>query len=211
MPLPTRISLPAAGRPVGGLLSAARPGPVEQWWRGVPFASGVVCLAPQNVGTCTDGEVAKTFNDLGDPASFDAFALLQALQCSTLGRSTIEEMSGQALDVTREFAVASELLTGAATGNPSLADAVTDLSAAGDPVMALGCLEQAASVALSGRLAFIHTAPAIATALLAEGAIYREGRLWYTAAGHIVVISPAYDGREPGAGAPAGGAPMWLY
>lgn len=210
MALPTRITLPPSGRPVGGLLGAARPMPQGDWWRGVTFGSGQ-CVPPQVVGTCTDGDTTKDPQDLSDAAAFDAFAVIVALQCSTMGRSSLQPFAEESLDVVREFGIASELLTGAASGNPSLADATVSLAAAADPAVALGCLDQAAALALSGRLAFIHVAPALATALFSAGAIYREGRLWFTPAGSIVVISPGYDGREPGSAAPTGGDPLFMY
>lgn len=212
MPTPTRITLPPSGRPVGGILAAARPTGAAEWWRGVKFTSGQ-CLAPQNYGPCaSDDAVQKEEQNLSTEAEFQAFSILQAVKCSTLGRTAIDVFAGQALDVTREFGVASELLTGAATGNPSLGDATT-LTAASDPAAALGCLEQVASLALSGRMAFIHVTPAIGTALLAAAAIWSNGapRRWYTAAGNTVVISPGYDGRQPGAGAPGAGDPLYMY
>lgn len=137
--------------------------------------------------------------------------MLQAIECSTLGRSDLEPFAAAALDVTREYGVASEFLTGDASGNPSLSGADT-LGSASDPVSALGCLEQFAAGALFGRLAFIHAAPQIATSLLSSFAMWRDGNLWRTASGNIVVVSPGYDGRGPDdAAAPDPGAPMFLY
>lgn len=211
MPQPTRITLPPSGRPVGGLLAAARPLEGE-WWRGVTFSSGQ-CIAPQVVGTCTEEDVTKNPNDLSETSVFDMVGVVQALQCSTLGRPMLDDIASAALDVTREFAVAGELQTGAASGNPSLADASLIGDGSGDVVGALACLDQTAATELSGRLAFIHVAPFIATHLLAEGAVYRDGRTWYTASGNIVVISPGYDGREPGEDVPypSAGDSLFMY
>lgn len=211
MPLPTRISLPPSGRPVGGLLAAARPIGGD-WWRGVKFASGQ-CLVPQNYGPCaSDDATEKVDQDLGTEAEFQAFTVLQAVQCSTLGRTAVDTFASEALDVTREYGVGLELLGGAATGNPSLSvGPTTTMTAATDPTTALGCLEQRASVDLSGRMAFFHTPPAVATALLAAGSIWRDGRLWRTALGNVVVVSPAYDGRAPGGGVPTAGQPLYIY
>ncbi len=209
MALPTRITLPPSGRPVGGLLSAARP-IGGQWWRGVTFASGQ-CLVPQTVGTCTDGATTKNMDALSEAASFDAFGVVQALACSTLGRSAIDEFAGQSLDVTREFAMAREFLTGAASSNPSLADATVLGTSAADAVAALACLDQHASTQLSGRLVFIHASPQLATTLLAGNALWRDGRTWRTALGNVVVVSAGYDGRSPGGGAPTDGDPLYMY
>lgn len=213
MAITTRIALPPSRRPVGGLLAAARP--IEgDWTGGVKFASGQ-CLAPQNYGPCaSDDAVEKVDQNLSDEAEFHPFTVLQAVQCSTLGRSAVDQFANESLDVTREYGVALELLGGAATGNPSLSvGPTTTLTAATDPVTALGCLEARAgsSAGISGRIAFIHTPPAVGTALLAAGAIWRDGRIWYTASGNIVVISPAYDGRTPGGAAPTSGQPLFMY
>jgi len=217
MPLPTRITLPPSGRTPGGLLGASRPLPDGvDWWRGVTFASSQ-CVPPQVVGSCTDGAESKVPQALSDAQSFDAFGVLVAIECTTMGKTGVVAFAGQSLDVVREYAISGEFLTGAASGNPSLADAEVYLSAATNPTDALACLEQASASALSGRLAFIHVAPAIATALLSDAAIYKEGRLWYTASGNIVVIAPGYDGREPvsqsnpTSTAPAPGDPLFMY
>lgn len=207
MALPTRITLPPSGRPVGGLLSAARPIGGD-WWRGVTFASGQ-CLVPQVVGTCTDGDTTKVANHLSDAQSFDAFGVVMALECTTMGRTGVVEYANQSLDVVREFAVAREFLTGDASANPALVDATIPLAPGASPTAALACLDQYAGEALSGRSAFFHVAPVIATHLFADGAIYKDGRLWYTPSGNIVVISPGYDGRVPSAGTP--GDELYIY
>jgi hypothetical protein len=210
MALPTRITLPPSGRPVGGLLSAARPIGVGEWWRGVTFSSAQ-CVLPQNVGTCTDGDVTKTFGNLAEEATFDPFQVVLALECSTMGRTALATFAQDSLDVVREYGVGLELLTGAASGNPSLADASQLGSGVPDAETALAMLEQVAAQQMGGRLAFIHASPVLGSALLSASVIWRDGRLWRTVGGNIVVISPAYDGREPGAAAPEAGDPLYLY
>lgn len=214
MALQTRITLPASGRPAGGLLASARPLEGE-WWRGITFPS-TGCTVPQVVGTeCIDDEnpedaVEKTTQRPGEAATFDIFGVVHGIDCTTLGRTDVGALAEQALEVTREFAVAREFLTGASTTNPSLADA-DDLGAITDPVAALGCLDQRAAVALSGRLAFIHASPAILTAWMAASAIRLDGRTWRTALGNVVIGSAGYDGRAPGGTAPAEGATLYAY
>lgn len=199
MPLPTRVTLAPPTRPQGGLLSAARPIGSE-WWRGVTFSSSL-CIGPQVVGSCTDGAVTKELESLSDVQTFEAFGIVEALRCSTMRSSDMESIAGQSVDATREFAVARELLTGAASGNPNLGDA-TDLGVAADAVTALGCLEQEAADTIFGRLAFVHVSPLVATALFAAGAVYVSGVRLLTANGNVVVASPGYDGRAPGGAAP---------
>lgn len=177
------------------------------------FTSGQ-CLVPQVVGTCTDGEVTKDLDDLSTPATFDAFDVVQGLRCSTMGRTEVAAFAEASLDVVREFAIAGEFLTGAASGNPSLADAdVLGSASATDAVSALACLDQHAATALSGRLAFIHASPLLATHLLAASAIRADGRRFLTALGNVVVVSAGYDGRAPASPsvAPSEGDPQFLY
>jgi len=212
MSLPARITLAPSVRPIGGLLAAARPIGGE-WWRGVTFSSPV-CAVPQTFGGCdnsdTSGGFAKEYQRPSTVQTFESFGVLQAIECSTMGRTNVSELAEQSLDVTREFAVARELLTGIASGNPSLASAVT-VGVATDPVAALGCLDQAAAENLSGRLAYIHASPAIGNAWLAANAIWRDGRLWRTSLGSVVVVAAGYDGRAPGGDAPAPGASLYAY
>lgn len=174
------------------------------------FVSGQ-CLAPQSVGSCTGGEESKVPANLSAEASFDAFAVVQSLECTAMGRTQLGSYANDSLDVTREYAVGRELLTGAASGNPSLADATVLGLAADGPVAALECLEQTAADDMHGRLAFIHASFGLATELLSASAIWRDGRLWRTAAGNILVVSAGYDGRDPGGEAPVEGDTAYLY
>lgn len=192
----------AAARPIGG-----------EWWRGVTFSSPV-CAVPQTFGGCdgqgTSGGFEKTYQRPSTVQTFEAFGVLQAIECSTLGRTNVSQLAEESLDVTREFAVARELLTGIASGNPSLASA-TVISTATDPVHALGCLDQAAAENLSGRLAYIHASPALGNAWMAANVIWRDGRLWRTSLGSVVVVAAGYDGRAPGGDAPSVGEQLYAY
>lgn len=210
MTLTTRVDLQPSQRPVGGLLAAARP-ITGEWWRGIQFSSPS-CIAPQTFAQCPAEPFQKTFEGPSTIQTFEAFGVLQAVECSTMGGTNVQALAEQNIEVTREFAVAAELMSGAASSNPHISQASgTDLGTATDAVHALGCLDQAAAQALSGRLAYIHASPAIGNAWLAAGAIVRDGRRWLTALGSIVVISAGYDGRAPGGGAPVGGETLYAY
>lgn len=157
-------------------------------------------------------DVTKIPQHLSDAATFDAFAVVEALECSTLGRTDLATFAAGSLDVVREYAVAREFITGDASGNPSLATA-TDLGAAADPIAALACLEQRIANDLFGRLGFVHVPPAVATYLKSGFAIesFDNGRTYRTASGNMVVISAGYDGRVPGGGDPNPGDNMYIY
>lgn len=144
--------------------------------------------------------------------------------------SETEGISTGGLDRTREFAIAREMLTGAASardrnpraidldgnpwlGNPSLQSEATDLGAAFASVTAmLACLEQNLAEATAGQGGYILVGPALITWLKSEDLIWRDGARWRTAHGTTVIDSAGYDGRAPGdAGPPAAAAPLYAY
>lgn len=217
--LATEIALSPAQRPTAaGLLATAR-SLDGQWWRGVTFA-GRGCAEPDRRGPCigvgTNGDTATGF---GDPRVFAPSIVRQSAECAAMSRTDVEEVATNRLDVTREFAAGRVLLTGEATEhgdpdnpdtNPSLQSESTTLSSTALGVVdALACIEQNAAESLFGVTAFIHAPPAVATHLLSQQAMWRDGRLWRTASGNIVVVSPGYEGSAPD-GTLADGE-RWLY
>jgi hypothetical protein len=193
MALKTLIDLPAPTRAAGGLLSAARPLP-GGWERGVLF-NGSTCLGPETWPFCppeaSPPPDTKLYGVLGDVAEFEPFGIYQGIECTNFSANRAATAAAEALDVTAEYQLGSELATGTATGNPSLGDA-TPLSAAGDPTEGLAIAEAAAAEDLYGRLAFIHVSPKMLTMLVGAQVVYREGRSWRSPNGHIVVASPGY-------------------
>lgn len=118
------------------------------------------------------------------------------------------------------FEVANELWTGTtrdSVGDPDVIDnaALTDIGSdtvTNGPVSAhdaLGLLTSALGTCLRGGRGMIHVTPHVLTAMIQENALYRDGNLWLSPMGHIVVADDGYDGSGPG-GVPAG-ATQWAY
>lgn len=215
MPLPIPVD-PDWGTPVGGLLAQARSLPAG-WQRGIAFLD-TSCLTPVTMGECPTGDLLKP-GQATESAEFRPVSLIQAVECTTLGGIDVASLSGAALDETRNFALAHELLTAAAsrrdagpssTGNPALVDAV-DLGDSFDAISdALACLETNILTANSDRGAVIFVGPTLLTKL--KPVLWRDGQRWRTPSGSLVISSAAFDGRAPGSDAPpAAGDPLYIY
>lgn len=203
----------------GGLLAAAGSLP-GGWERGIGFLDSY-CLAPTVMGECPTGDGLKP-TDRPESAEFRPVSLIMAVECTTLGSLDVGNVSARELDRTRSFALAREMLTGAASArdasdpehaNPSLVGTAVDLGATFTTSAAmLECLEQQIAEATSGRGAVLLASPAVATGLLAENLLWRDGARWRTAWGSQVIVDAGFDGRAPGSAAPpAAGAAAYLY
>lgn len=196
MPLKEALELPPATRPAGfGLLPAARDIP-GQFWRGVVVNSGQ-CLPVQPWPYCPPDGLVKTSSRPTSGTEFEAFGVVQAVECTTLSSSEIEERAETSLSVTREYQIGEALAVGVVgTVNPALTGQEVVGTAAGTVEEALAQAEDEASDRVTARLSVHHVAPSDATRLLASQAIFRDGRLWRTAAGNVVVASPGYTALQ---------------
>lgn len=217
MPIPIPVEMDQGTPRTGGLLATARSLPAG-WERGISWAD-TSCTLPVVMGECPTGPDLKPAQEVRTE-TFRPVELIQAIKCTTLGGGP-NNLAGPALDQTREFALAREMLTGAASArdasvpdhaNPSLVETAFPL---GDPSTlrrALSCLETNMADATAGREGFILAGPAIATYLLAEMLMWRDGGRWRTGFGSTVIISAGFDGRAPGSsGPPTSGQPLYLY
>lgn len=150
----------------------------------------------------------------------DPIWLWGADECSTFGFQA-RDWQGRArrqLAATESYELAAELWDGtvaAADGlaNPYLAsagansDTVTNGPTA--EVSALACIEQALAELLRGQQGMVHVTPQLLVHLRAADAISREGTVWTTSMGHIVVADAGYSGAGPGGA--AAGSSQWAY
>lgn len=88
-------------------------------------------------------------------------------------------------------------------------DSDTVTSAAATPTAALACITAGLADALRGQQGMVHVTPQLLTYLQAAQIITRQGNLWVTAMGHIVVADAGYSGAGPG-GVPAT-TTQWMY
>ena len=218
MPIPVELDL---GASVGGWLASARPLPTG-WQRGIAFPD-TACLAPVSMGECPTGSNLKP-GQRTDTAEFRPFSVIMAVECSTIGGYDVKAAAANGLLQTADYAIASELLTGAASArdinpdpdispNPSLVGTATTLGAGFASVAgAVACLEQELMAATFGRGGVLLVGADMATWLLDERVIWRDGARWRTASGNLVIVSAGFDGRAPGATAPPDPTdPLYIY
>ncbi len=217
MPIPVPVEL-APGTPSGGFLASAGSLP-DGWTRGVSFAD-VACLTPVVMGECPTADDLKPAQRVGS-STFQPVSLITAVECTAMGDFDSATIAGAALDSTREFALARELLTAEAStrdanpsrgGNPSLVGSATDLGTSASIVSALACLEQTMGNAVGGSGGYIFAGLDMLVFMKDAGVIWRDGARWRTPSGKTVIFSAGFDGRAPGSTtAPTAGDPLYLY
>lgn len=203
-----------APRP-GGLLASARSLPAG-WERGISWAD-TTCTMPVAMGECPTGPDLKP----AQPVQVEAFRpveLIQTIACTTLGGGP-QNLAGVALDQTRDFALSREMLTGEASqrdapdpsrANPGLVDVADSFGEFPFLAQAVACLD--ARMGGTGRDVFLLAGFDMATYLLANRLMWRDGARWRTGAGSTVIVSAGFDGRAPGATTgPTAGEAIFLY
>lgn len=215
-PIPVTMTQPS---PMGeGLLAQALPLP-DGWQRGGIGFEDPNCLTPTVMGQCPDIGAELKPTERVESHEFRSYSLIQAVACTTMGGTDVRGLANSEIARTGGFALARELLTGAASTrdtpvpNPTLVDTATDLGAVFETVAgSLACLESSLADLNSGRGGVILAPIAWATQALAERVLWRDGARWRTVTGAPVIISGGFDGRGPGAvAAPAAGEPVYAY
>lgn len=219
------VTAPPARPPVYGLIAAAPE------WTGDPDLRLPAGWSYQPEGCGLSGRLPVTCE--GDTPAMDRFdrpGLVEGAalwvyagdECTAAGSLT-RDFIGRArrqLAATESYQLANELWTGSASvaANPDLpnrslagvateSDTVTTVaSSAAD---ALGCLEAGLASALFGGQGMIHVTPQLLVHLVGQQLVLREGRVWTTPMGHIVVADAGYTGSGPGG--VAAGATQWAY
>jgi hypothetical protein len=223
MATPIAVTMTQPSPTSEGLLSQALALP-DGWQRGGIEFLDPNCLAPTVMGQCPSGEGLKPTERAETAGAFRSVDLIQAVECSTMGGLDVRGIADAEGPRTASFALARELLTGAAslrdnpTGqeNPALVNTATDLGADFTTVAAaLGCLESSLNSANSGRGGVVLMSIGFATVALAERVLWRDGARWRTVTGAPVIIDAGFDGRAPvadGTGVPpADNAPLYAY
>ena len=226
------VEAPRATPPRYGLIAVApliQNDPNLVWIDGWEFnreacaGGGRVAL---NCGGGTQEMVPGT--DPDDLISGDPFVVWAERHCSTLGFAAgdYEPRARRNLASVVSFELANELWTGAlrdeANVDPTVddidnlvlsdvtSDTVTNPVGGGvSPELALGLLVGGLADCSHGSVGMIHVTPQLLVALAAAYAVYRDGNIWLTPMGHVVVADAGYDGSGPGH-VPAG-ATQWAY
>ncbi len=219
------VQAPPARPPLYGLIAAA---PVVEdaalrWvggWSYLPEGCGA--SGALSVG-CLGNTEAMASDGRGPGAVEGDPVLLYATdECSSFGFAA-RDWLGRArrqLAAVESAELADELWDGAVTqaATPDLAnrwlagpaiDSDTVTGAAATPVAALACITQGLAETLRGQQGMVHVTPQLLTYLQSEQVVTRQGNLWVTAMGHIVVADAGYSGSGPGG--VAAGATQWIY
>lgn len=173
---PSGLRMVASGLPPG-------------WQRGAEVVVRAI-HEPERVAPCAVSPADPEHP--GDVQRFEPLLIRQGVRCSLLGRPDTGAYATAAANVSGWWALSRELYDGAATGNPSLADA-TSLGTAGPDVCdAVGVLEDAADTALNGAVAVIHVPVGLA-ACLGDTVMRADGGMLRTWAGNLVAIHGSGD------------------
>jgi hypothetical protein len=217
---PVDLDWPQSG---SGLLAQSRPLPAG-WERGIGFLDPS-CVLPVAMGLCPTGDNLKPVQR-SESAEFLPFQVIQAVGCSAMdNRTNLDTLAGGELDRTRDFGIASELLTGIARDRdvpPGAADTLALVNTATDMgdtstdlTSALACLETQVLTANADRGAVLFSPIAVAYKALELGIFYRDSARWRTVTGAPVLVSAAYDGRKPATidaqAAPQAGDKLYVY
>lgn len=216
--------------PVGrryGLLSAAV-GPLDMdtharsgGYRYVPVTCGV---AHTYAVDCSGGLVfhrekeADPNNELVDTGAFTVYA---SIECASVGyteaefRAQVERRLANGEQGAVEYALWTGLgADGGSLGIPNLVDDAVDVTAGNDEDLAsvIGALEDYAyRVQGYGNIAYIHAPVRVAEYFAADHQLVKDGNVWKTVFGSIVVFGGGYPGTGPGGAAPpTGGAYIYI-
>lgn len=222
------IAPPPATPPRYGFIAAAPliPSPIAQdWMQGFQF-NREECGGGNRVAiNCRGGNDPRVVDDeqTGDTIVHgDPFLVWTERHCTTRGfaAADYEGRATRQLAATVSFELANELWTGTlrdSTNDPDVLDnaALNDIgsdtvtSGGVDPHLALGLLVGGLGQCSHGSRGMVHVTPQLLVELVRNGSVYRDGNLWLTPMGHIVVADDGYDGSGPG-GRPAS-TTQWAY
>lgn len=221
MVLRANVQAPPARPPAYGLIAAAPPlDSTDRWEQGWAFepegcATGLQGKLPITCQGSTDAVAGSS----ADAVEGDPIWIWGADRCTTLQRSRDNEgRARRQLAAIESYELADELWNGTVSDPDGLAnrwlagpavDSDTLTSGGVTPVAALGCVTQGLAELLRGAPGMVHTTPQLLQHLVADSIVTRQGNLWMTAMGHVVVADAGYSGAGPDA-TPAGST-QWIY
>ncbi|QOR55436.1 MAG: hypothetical protein SHS37scaffold145_87 [Phage 71_18] len=217
---PTPVAPPLPPAPRFGLLVAASviPDAGERWDRGYTFPPYLVTGA----GVIDPCDMTTAFDvpDRPDIVEAQPFAVVAGDVCSAFGwtEQNYVERAEDALAWQESEQTAAEFWTGdlatAAgwTTNQRLeAGAAVHQAGLGlDPVQAMHCLEQSLADQQGNLRGMIHATIGTLSHWLDHHLLERQGNLWLSPHGHIVVTDAGYPGSGP-TGTPAANGAVWAY
>lgn len=208
MPRAAVTPTPASPPRYSFLIAAPEAVAVPTWQQGTSWDPEGCGESGRAAALCAGNTSEMTAPDAPSVQSADPFVVYATDKCSPFGFGA-RDFGGRArrqLLATQSYQVANELWTGslAEAADPDeergwLAsdDADEMTSSAVSPVQALACLDGALLACSSGRPGMIHVTPSVLTHLVAESAVLRDGQLFRSPMGSIVVADAGYDGSSP--------------
>lgn len=221
MSAPNAIVAPPVQPPRYGLIVAAPVVDDPSWRWAEGFKFDPEGCAP---GGVVDITRCGSFGDALDPGrgpavvDGDPFVVWAGDECSAFGYAARDWQgrARRALEASQSYNFAHELWTGdlgdaAGLSNSALVDITSDTLTDGavDEVEALACVEQALATKLRGRRAMVHVSVQLFTHLAARQVLVRDGALWTTPVGSVVVADAGYTGSGPGD--VAASTSQWIY
>ena len=185
------VEAPSNTAPRYGLFAAANGPftlPPHASGGGIEYETGL-CIMPYGYAiNCADPET-KTFDENIDRINADPFAVILAKQCTAVGMTPDRwrRFLLEGLNAGEQAAVEAIFSEELFEQSPGLANStgVATLTAAGDPVEAIGALE-AWLAARYGPAGVIHIPAVAAHQVQGNGGLRWDGNRWRTALGNIV-------------------------
>lgn len=219
------VSAPPAQAPRYSLMAVAPTidSPVLDWATGFRFLPEN-CAGGGRVAISCLGDTEMIEPDENPPEEIgDPFLLWAGDECRVGGYQSrdLDARARRLLGAIQSYELANELWTGTLRDATADGDypmdnrALTDMgsdsltSGAASPVDALGCIEAGLGVATRGARGMVHVSPQVLAALVAATVVIRDGNLWVTPMGNVVVADAGYDGSGPNGELP--GASQWMY
>lgn len=149
-------------------------------------------------GPCVDINTNITPRDFTDTEDQGAFSILDAVTCSSIGK-TYEELNAdlrQHWNLTISEAVARQAMYGTSGGPHYFAADAVDASTATTVYHAIAELEERLATSIGNVQGMIHMAPSALVYGVINGTVNRRGDVYYSPGGHIVVADAGYQAVE---------------
>lgn len=151
-------------------------------------------------GPCVDMNTNITPRDFTDVEEQGAFSILDAVTCSSIGK-TPEELTtnlAEHWDLTISEAVAREAMYGTAGGGHHFSSDATSAGSTSTVHDGIAELEERLATAIGNTQGMIHMAPSALTYAILNGAVNRRGDNYFSPSGHLVVADAGYQAVEAG-------------
>lgn len=195
-------------------LDSALPNDPEQRWRAGAKFQSLGCRGPVTRADswCNNANIIVDSTSDSALETFSSFEIDADEKCSTIAvdESWLVDRATIRMTAMESAQIASELLTGAATGNPSLRSSATASTQSPlSPASAAAVIEDMLGESLHGAQGFVSMSPGVFTRLQAGGGLIQKDGFWETATGHRIIAEPAFDTNVGPTTDVAGDA--WIY